>query len=688
MNDQNTRLVGESLDITQQRRTELKQLFPSAFTETRNDKGEVIESLDFERLKAELGELTDIYDNRRERYGMDWPGKRDCLRLIQQPSTATLKPCREESVDFDTTENLFIEGDNLEVLKLLQKGYYGSVKMIYIDPPYNTGKEFIYPDNFSENLDTYLQYAGLKDSEGRTFSTNTANEGRFHTNWLNMMYPRLYLARNLMREDGVIFISIDDNEVENLRRICDEIFGEENQVACLVWEKGRKNDARRFSVGHEYILVYARNCSYIEEYAAPWKEPKEGIEPIVECYEHLKSLHDDDYMAISDGLASFYSNLEVDHPSKKYARSRFVDERGIWRDNNITWPGGGGPKYELLHPKTKLPCKIPDDGWRFIESTMKQKIDDGYVQFRADHTQPPLLKSYLYLDPCFKENTEIGGKKQVMGSVFYRHSQPANDVIKDLFGEKVFENPKDHKILSKLINYVAHDEDIVLDFFSGSSSFAHAVLEVNKKEGVNLKFIVVQLPERIEIESIAGKNGFNTIANLGKERIRRAGAKLRNEITDQLSLPERKSLDLGFKVLKLGQSNFKLWQAPSKDISEDELLKQMELSVDHIDPNASQEDLLYELLLKAGVMPTEKIEQIELANYKLFSVADDTLLIHLEDTIEQALIDAVLAAAPSQFICLDKAFHHNDQLKTNAVKTFAAFNQNKEKIDQIDFKTV
>ena len=622
---------------------------------------------------------------------MDWPGKRDCLRLIQQPSFATLKPCREESVDFDSTENLFIEGDNLEVLKLLQKSYYGQVKMIYIDPPYNTGKEFIYPDNFSESLDTYLQYAGLKDSEGRTFSTNTANEGRFHTKWLNMMYPRLYLARNLLREDGVIFISIDDNEVENLRRICDEIFGEENQIACLVWEKGRKNDARRFSVGHEYILVYARSSSYIEEYSGPWKEPKDGIEPIVECYERLKAEHDGDYEAISKGLISFYSDLKSDHPSKKYSRSRFVDHRGIWRDNNITWPGGGGPKYNLLHPDTNLPCKVPDDGWRFIEPTMREKIADGHVQFRSDHTQPPILKLYLYVDPDLSggpNNPESGGKKQVMGSVFYRHSQPANDVLKELFGEKVFENPKDHQILSKLISYITSSGDVVLDFFSGSASFAQGLFESNLKDQLDRKFVLVQLPERIDVESIAGKKGFEKISDLGKARIRRAGTKIRAELEGQLNLDNQQCLDLGFKVLKLDQSNFKPWQAPGLDISDQALLQQMELNVDHIDPSASQEDLLYELLLKAGLMPTEKVERIELAGQSVFSVAEGALLVHLSDHIDQALIDAVLALAPGQFICLDKAFQGNDQLKANAVKTFATFNQDKEGLARIEFKTV
>ena len=687
--DNNTTMNGDSLSISEQRKKELKQLFPGVFTETTNDEGNVVETVDFERLKAEIGEFSDIYDNRRERYGMDWPGKRDCMRLIQSPNLATLKPCREESVDFDTTENLFIEGDNLEVLKLLQKSYYGQVKMIYIDPPYNTGKEFIYPDNFSESLDTYLKYAGLKDNEGKKFSTNSASEGRFHTKWLNMMYPRLYLARNLLREDGVIFISIDDNEVENLRRMCDEIFGEENQIACLVWEKGRKNDARRFSVGHEYILVYARSASYVEEYNHPWREPKEGIEEIIKKYEELRSTELDDFEKISAGLIGFYANLPKEHPSKKYSRSRFVDKRGIWRDNNISWPGGGGPKYDLIHPKTGLPCQVPEDGWRFIEPTMKQKIIDGYIHFRKDHLLPPILKSYLYIDPksnYILESDEVGGKLQVMGSVFYRHSQPANDVLKDLFGEKVFENPKDHEVLSKLVKYISTSNDLILDFFSGSSSLPHAVLNCNKLDKHRRKFIAVQIPEPIDPCSIAGKYGFGTISELSRERIRRAGSQIREKQPNQLNL-EGDNLDLGFKVLKLNQSNFKQWQAPLKDIADDELLQQMELNVDHIDPNASQEDLLYELLIKAGIMPTKKIEKIELAGQRLFSV-DEELLVHLEGDIDKALIDAVLVKAPQKFICLDKAFHGNDQLKANAVKTFEAFNQGKEKIDHIDFKTV
>lgn len=556
---------GETLDIAEQRREELKQLFPGVFTETTDANGDIVETVDFERLKAELGTFTDVYEGRRERYGMDWPGKRDCMKVLQEPTFATLKPSHEDSVGFDTAENLFIEGDNLEVLKLLQKSYYGKVKMIYIDPPYNTGNEFIYPDKYQESLDTYLAYAGLVNDEGKKFSTNTASEGRFHTKWMNMIYPRLYLARNLLTDDGVVLVSINDKEYTNLKNVLDQTFGEENFIASLVWEKGRKNDAKRFSIGHEYILIYAKNISHIEETVSPWREPKEGINEISEIYHQLKEEGGDNFDEISKGLIEFYKSLPKDHPSKKYSRSRFVDARGIWRDNNITWPGGGGPKYDVIHPVTSRPCKIPDDGWRFIESTMKEKIEAGYIHFREDHSEPPILKSYLYIDPetILAAEEDVGGKLQVMGSVFYRHSQPSNDVIKGLFGEKVFENPKDHEILSRLINYCTDGDDIILDFFAGSATTAHAVMEINKTLGTNRKFILVQLPEACPEESPALNNGLESISQLGRERIKRAALSLHDNVDE---LPEGEFATYGFKAFSLGTSCLRTWS--SKDFVE------------------------------------------------------------------------------------------------------------------------
>ena len=644
--DASTAMNGASMNISQQRKQELKQLFPGAFTETRNDAGELVETIDFERLKAELGEFSELYDNRRERYGMDWPGKRDSLRLIQQPSYATLKPCRDESVDFDTTENLFIEGDNLEVLKLLQKSYYGQVKMIYIDPPYNTGKEFIYPDNFSESLDTYLQYAGLKDSEGRTFSTNTANEGRFHTKWLNMMFPRLYLARNLLREDGVIFISIDDNEVENLRRMCDEIFGEDNFIATIVWQKRTSPDSRaNLSAGHDYLLAYGRNG------------------------ELARSVMNK--LPLKESRAAAYRNPDD-------------DPRGPWSSENLTGQTGHATSsqfYEITTPSGEK--YFPPEGrcWALAERTFLKLVEENRIWFGEHGRNRPRLKRFLaesdgMMAWTWWPNNEVG------------HNQEGTKEVKEALGAgDIFNNPKPTRLLKRLLQLAANEGDTVLDFFSGSGSFAQAVYEFNKEKLSALKFVLVQLPEVCLADSEAAKAGFRTISDIALVRLRKTAAKMRDEDSCKLNFGDGKQ-DFGFKVLKLDQSNFSPWRVLSKDVSDAELLQQLELAVDHVDPNASQEDLLYELLLKAGLKPTERIERVSLAGQALFSVADGSLLVYLDTQIDQALIDAVLALAPSQFICLDKAFHGNDQLKTNAVKTFAHFNDGKTGIERIDFKTV
>ena len=684
---------GETLDVAEQRKRELQQLFPSAFTETVNEKGELVSSIDFERLKAELGEFSDVFESRREKYGMDWPGKRDALRLVQEPSRATLKPCREESVDFDNTENLFIEGDNLEVLKLLQKSYYGKVKMIYIDPPYNTGKEFIYPDKYSESLDTYLSYAGLLDDDGRKFTTNTAAEGRFHTKWLNMMYPRLYLARNLLREDGVIFISIDHNEVENLRRMCDEIFGEENFITSLIWEKGRKNDAKLFSTGHEYMLVFAKSTAYLKEEKIIWREEKPGTREIWSKYIELRKKHGSEENLIENDIQEWYASLPKANPSKKWSRYRRIDGNGPWRDRDISWPGGDGPRYDVIHPVTKLPCEVPEPGWRFSDpKEMQRQIQLGLVEFREDHTQPPFRKAHLKpvasddVDFDIEEDGEVDEEMatQVRGSYFYKQSQVAVKHLKALMGGKVFNNPKDHVELKKLIKYVcSEDGSIVLDFFAGSCGIAEAVNELNVDYGQDIKYVLVQLPERNSEKDKVGKSaissGYKTIADIGKERIRRAGKKVLNETINFNG-------DVGFKVLKLDQSNFKQWQAPERNTSEDDLIRQMELHIDHVEDVADPEAILYELLIKAGFMPTEKVETLSLSGKSVYSIADGALLVYLKDHIDNELIQAVADAEPAQFICLDKAFGGNDQLKANAVQTFKALNQSREVA--IEFRTV
>ena len=645
-----------SLDISEDNRAKLKALFPSVFAETRNDEGELVESVDFEKLKAELGSFSDVFENRRERYGMDWPGKKECIKLVQQAATGTLKPCREESVNFDDTENLFIEGDNLEVLKLLQKSYYGKVKMIYIDPPYNTGKEFIYPDHYAETLETYLAYAGLVDGEGKKFSTNTANEGRFHTRWLNMMYPRLYLARNLLREDGVIFISIDDHEVVSLRNLCNEIFGEEGFIASVLWQKvfSPKNSAKHFSEDHDYILVYARNS----ENWAPQLLPR------------------------TEEMESRYSNPDN-------------DARGPWTSSDLSarnYYGDG--LYPITCPSGRV-VEGPPPGtyWRFKEKRFLELDRDHRIWWGEDGTNTPRLKRFLSevkqgrVPQTMWLHKEVGhtqeAKKELMEYVKFENT------------ENVLNSVKPTRLLQRALQIGSSpsEKDIVLDFFSGSAPTAHAVLNQNLEDGGDRKFILVQLPESLK----KPEEKVKTIADLGKSRIANVIKEIESKQAKQSqesaeTLPgmgeEISNLDLGFKVLKLDRSNFKPWDGSNPTATAAELAQQLELHIDHINPTATQEDILYELLLKAGFMPTEKIEKRQIADKTVYAISDGALLICLEDEVTRDLIDAVAAAEPLQFLCLDKAFNGNDQLKANAVQTFNALNQNRDKAIQIIFKTV
>jgi len=661
MND-NTRkpemLDLRTLNVAKDKGAQLKQLFPSVFTETRNENGKLVESIDFEKLKAELSQFSDFFESRRERYGMDWPGKKECLRIIQQPSVATLKPCREESVNFDNTENLYIEGDNLEVLKLLQKSYYSKVKMIYIDPPYNTGKEFIYPDNYTESLETYLAYAGLVDDEGKHFSTNAPNEGRFHTKWLNMMYPRLYLARNLLRDDGVIFISIDDNEVSNLRKLCDEIFGEENFISSIVWEKRytRSNNAKLFATLTEHILCY-RKGSEVENIREPRNEKADSI----------------------------YSNPDND-PRGDWTSVSYVNPATKQQRPNLVYP--------IKNPFTGAYVEHPTNAWKYEKSVYEEHVRDNklYWGINGNNTYPRLKK---FLSEMNQEMVPVNfWDRESTGT-----TDEGSKEVDELFGAKVFDFPKPFRLIKRALSIAtARDSnDIVLDFFSGSSPTAHAVLVLNKEDGGNRKFIMVQLPEPCDKNSEASKAGYRTIADIGKERIRRVIKKIEGDqkakaikASKQLPGMEDKlpQLDLGFKVFKLNKSNFKVWDGSNTKPAEEDLFKQLELHIDHINPSSTQEEILYELLLKAGFVLTEKVEKIGLAGKAVFSIAEGSLLICLEDEITRELIDAVAEAEPLQFICLDEGFRGNDQLKANAVQTFTARNQGRDKAEQIVFRTV
>ena len=671
-------LDGASLDVAADNRARLRALFPSCFTETRDEKGNLLESVDFERLKAELGTFTDLFEARRERYGMDWPGKKECLKAIQSPTYATLKPAKDQSVDWDSTENVFIEGDNLEVLKLLQKSYYGKVKMIYIDPPYNTGNDFIYPDNYSESLETYLSYAGLSDESGKRIESrkNAVDDGRFHTKWLNMMWPRLYMARNLLRNDGVIFISIDDVEVSNLRKLCDEIFGSENFCAQIIWEGANKNDARQVGISHEYVLLYAKNRATLQR---EWSVKKEGAEAVLKEAARLRQLHREDYETASKELAGWFRSMKAT-PSFAHRRYRFIDARGVYKEENPTAPGGR--RFDLINPKTGDVIRLTANrGWGFDQNEFNRLVDEGRISFIT----PTSIMVRLYLHETDRVTPQ---------SVFYQPARSASERLARLMDASIFDFPKDETVLKTFIEMATDPKDeecIVMDFFAGSGTTAEAVMLQNASDDGKRKYVLVQLPEPLDPDTKEQKAGAEYCSRLGKptvlseltkERLRRSN----EEIRDGLENPEGGSA--GFRVFKLDKSNFRQWQKLGADATADQIAEQLDLHVEHVDPSASQEDLLFEILLKAGYRPTEKAELVEIAGLPVYSIDDGALLICLADRVTKELVDAVAEAEPMHFFCLDSAFGGNDQLKANAVQTFAARNQGREKASQIVFRTV
>lgn len=645
----------------------LREHCPEVFTEGKVDPA---------KLTATLGPEV---SGERERYGLSWAGKNDCFGHIQEPTTATLRPCREESVDFDATENLFIEGDNLQVLKILQKSYYGRVKMIYIDPPYNTGSDsFIYPDKFQESEADYLRRAGATDEEGNLirdgfWRKNSRDRGHFHSNWLTMMYPRLFLARNLLKSDGFIVVSIDDAELFNLTIVLNEIFGEENYIATLVWDRNRKNDAKFFSVGHEYMLVYSKNKDYLKDNGIVLRATKEGIDDVKNEFERLRELHQDDWKLVERDLKAFFSNMQDDDPRKPLSRFNKIDAKGPYRDDgNINWPGGGGPRYDVPHPVTKKPCKVPRSGWRYpTKKRMDEMIAKGKIVFGEDENTVPSIRTNLF------ENSE-----QVMTSVKYSYAQTAAVKFDELFdGKRVFDNPKHYEDIRAIIEYLTEDGDLILDFFAGTSTTAHAVLEQNNNDFGNRKFICVQIAEPVNEKVATGKSaikeGFKTIADIGKERIRRAAKKIAEDQNGKLDFEGVKP-DLGFKVLKLSESNFKEWRGDVKTGAQ--LEKQMGLFTDPVKEGAQPEDMLFELILKSGLDLNVPVEVRKYGKKSYYLVDGGTLIVCLEEKTTQALAEKIIAEKPRKVLCLDRGFAGDDQLKTNTALQMEA--------EGIEFKVI
>jgi len=664
----------ESMSITDNQKAKLKELFPEVFTEG--------SKIDFDKLKRTLGETVDAG---KERFGMNWAGKADCFKTIQQPSVATLVPARDESVDFDTTENVFIEGDNLEVLKLLQKSYLGKIKMIYIDPPYNTGNDFIYPDNYSENLDTYLEYTGQIDGEGRKFSTNVDTDGRFHSKWMNMMYPRLFLAKNLLKDDGVIFISIDDSEVHNLRALCNEVFGAENFIANVIWEKKYTvaNDAKYFSDNHDHILVFAKNITSFDIGRLPR----------------------------TDEMNSAYKNPD-NHP------------KGVWKSTPLHAKSGSdkAEKFEFTFKNGVIWSPPTGTYPRFSLQTLKDLDANDEIWFGNDTSATPSKKTFL-----IELKNEGIVPRTILSYKEAGHNHESKEEVKALFEENIFDTPKPTKLL-KVLTTIGNvqSSDIVLDFFAGSATTAHAIMDLNKVDGINRKYICVQLPEPTDEKSEAFKAGYQTIAEISIERIRRSAKKVENELRSNIENCEQlivlreemleklmskpadlarakaeeeqhqdiakyrekiattqvilEKIDLGCSVFKLQQSNFKVWDANVNKTSEAIQLA-LDSHIDHINPNASQEDILFELLLKAGFQLTTPIEKLTFAGKTVFSIADNALLICLEKELTLDVLKAMAELEPPRVIVLDEGFQNNDQLKTNAALTMKSKGIN-------DFRTV
>ena len=654
---------GFSMNIEQTNLDKLRSVFPECVSEGK---------LDIDKLLSLCGEYI---DNDFEKYKFEWKGKADCLRLAQKRSTGTLRPCPEESVDWDTTQNLYIEGDNLEVLKLLQTAYYRKVKMIYIDPPYNTGNDFVYADDFADPMARY------KEVTQQTTKSNPETMGRFHTNWLNMMYPRLRLAANLLRDDGVIFISIDDAELYNLKKICDEVFGEENYVATLVYDKNRKNDAKYFSVGHEYMLVYFKSAATIYEKGIVLRATKEGIDEVKEEFQRLRTLYNDDWTKVNEGLKALYASWPADDPRKSLARFTRVDEKGPYRDDgNINWPGGGGPMYDVIHPITGKVCKKPVSGWRYpTPERLQEEIEKGHVVFGKDETTVPRVRMNLF-----------EADKEVLRSVHFSYAQTAtNEFVKIFDGKRVFENPKSIDDIKKLVEYITakNDSDIVLDFFSGSATTAHAVMQLNAEDGGNRRFILVQLPELCDEKSEAYKAGYKNICEIGKERIRRAGKKIAETIYEEkfavkiggytvTSLApaveiiqpkekvvreiqkELKGIDVGFKAFKLDTSNLKTWDAtPIEDEQLDLLYRRMNSMIHRVKPERTDLDMIYEIMLKLGVPLTYSVTSFSINNKTVYGVGDDCLLlICLAENVQPEDVEQMTEYAPAKIIISRDSF--------------------------------
>lgn len=587
---------GLSMNIEQTNLDKLRSVFPECVSEGK---------LDIDKLLSLCGEYI---DNDFEKYKFEWKGKANCLRLAQKRSTGTLRPCMEESVDWDTTQNLYIEGDNLEVLKLLQTAYYRKVKMIYIDPPYNTGNDFVYADDFADPMTRY------KEVTQQTTKSNPETMGRYHTNWLNMMYPRLRLAANLLRDDGVIFISIDDVEIDSLKKLCNEIFGEENFVAQFIWQSRQNKDNRNItgvSIDHEYVVCYTKQFGH---------RVFRGTDRKTEQYKNPDN-----------------------------------DPRGPWTSANMVGLATADARpnlhYDLINPADGRNYGCPEKGWRYDRNTMNRLIQEGRIIWPDNPEGRPRKKSFLN-----ELSDNLPGFSSIFNTGIYTNT--ATKEIGGLFNRYLFDFPKPVEIIKQLISQVSNTDDIILDFFSGSATTAHAVMQLNAEDGGNRRFILVQLPELCDEKSEAYKAGYKNICEIGKERIRRAGKKILEEHA-QVTMEEGKQpLDVGFRVFKLDTSNLKTWDAtPIENEQLDLLYQRMNTMIHRVKPERTDLDMIYEIMLKLGVPLTYSVTPFTVNNKTVYGVGDDyLLLVCLAEDVQPEDVEQMTEYAPAKIIISRDSF--------------------------------
>ncbi|GAA2571147.1 site-specific DNA-methyltransferase [Microbacterium binotii] len=638
-----------SPDLTQVNIDKIAELFPTVITESLDETGTPRRSIDFDLLRQELADH--IVEGPQERYQLDWPGKRAAAFAANAPIAKTLRPVREESVDFDTTKNLFIEGDNLDALKLLQESYLGKVKLIYIDPPYNTGNDFVYEDDFAESTADYLARSGQKSNTGDRLVANTEANGRFHSDWLSMMYARLKLARSLLTDDGVMIVAIGDHEHANLRSLLDMVFGSDNFLADAVWQGSGKNDARFTAGGLDYMLIYARSRATLVALDVRFKGPKRGYDDVMEAGSRAweESGHN---AARATALYRDWWRTKPDVEAGLKAYSE-IDEHGqIFRRDNLASPNPReNLRYDVLHPVTGRPVAMHPNGWRLSREAMDERIRQGRVLFGTDHTNTLSFKRLL---------SEMDA--QAIRPVISQDRAPATDALIRLLDGKLFDYPKDVDVLRVWFDAVTSTDKnaIVLDFFAGSGSTAHAVMSLNTADHGSRRFILVQLDEAVETGSLASKRGYATLADVARERLRRAGAE-----AQQVAGAIDSNLDVGFRSLRVATTNMADTLSTADDLVQIALTE----SVNSVKPDRTDEDLLFQVLLDWGLDLAAPIAVEEVASRRVLSVDDDALIACFANDVTDDLVKTLAARHPLRAVFLDMGFA-TDAARINAEQIF------------------